>query len=310
MMKSGKSYKMVEKFSLKFSSGNNFKELSSEEELTLEKNLVWIFADRRSGTTWLGQELLSYNTKFMDEPLIGLHLGRLDPHKGGFILTTELQKDHEDYFFSEKYKDVWKYYLRKFILNRIYSQFHDLTHKIILKEPTGSTGAKIISDCLPNSKSITILRDGRDVLDSKMDAFRKDGWGTKKLGFPTLSKEERLSFIKTRAKQWVALIEILLKNHNERSEEVEFMIRYEELLEKTSEILKKLYQFIEIEISDEKINELVEKYSFKNIPEKDKGEGKFRRFATPGKWKENFDDDEKKVIDSIMGETLKKIDYQ
>lgn len=46
-------------------------ELSPDEENQLEKNLVWIFASRRSGTTWLGRDLLSYKTKFMNEPLIG-----------------------------------------------------------------------------------------------------------------------------------------------------------------------------------------------------------------------------------------------
>ena len=75
--------------------------LSEEEELALEKNLVWVFADRRSGTTWLAKELLSHQTKIMDEPLIGLHLGGrvfLRPHlwsleaTDGFARTINLQK--------------------------------------------------------------------------------------------------------------------------------------------------------------------------------------------------------------------------
>jgi len=73
--------------------------LSSEEELILEKNLVWIFADRRSGTTWLALELLSHNTKIMDEPLIGLHLGKFSHTNENIKRTLDIQGDRDDYFF-------------------------------------------------------------------------------------------------------------------------------------------------------------------------------------------------------------------
>ena len=94
------------------------KELSFEEELKLEKKLVWIFADRRSGTTWLANELLSYDTNSMDEPLIGQHLGRNFQIKEGFARTIEIQMERDNYFFSKKFKKTWLYFLRKLILNR------------------------------------------------------------------------------------------------------------------------------------------------------------------------------------------------
>jgi len=170
--------------------------LTTEEESIFEKNLVWIFADRRSGTTWL-KELLSYKTKSMDEPLIGLHLGRSILAKDCFVRTFDQQKDRPDYFFSESFTDVWKFFLRKLILNRIYVQFNNLADKIVLKEPTGSMAADIIAECLPNSKIIILLRDGRDVVDSKIDESSSEGWELK------LKKDKRRPITEKTKLQWI-----------------------------------------------------------------------------------------------------------
>ena len=109
-------------------------ELSEEQENILERNLVWIFGANRSGTTWLGRQLQLANNFILNEPLIGEHLGvsirRLDEMKRQYDINFK----RDDYFFSAKYKKEWQFYLRKLILNRIYSQFQDLTKKVIVKE--------------------------------------------------------------------------------------------------------------------------------------------------------------------------------
>jgi len=173
------------------------KELTPEQELMLEKNLVWIFASPRSGTTWLGTQLLEGKTYTMDEPRIG----RL-------IIPTLMEIDdrRKDYFFSNDYKKTWNYFLRKLILNRIFAQFQDFDKIITIKEPNASLAAPIISDCLPESKIIIMLRDGRDVIDSLINARSDEGWITKSEDQPSLSKEGRLGFIKFEGKSWVTTI--------------------------------------------------------------------------------------------------------
>jgi len=88
------------------------KELTPEEELTLEKNLVWLFGSPRSGTTWLGTQLLSTKTHTMLEPRIGRLI---------IPITEKINNKKQDYFFSDHYKKTWSFFLRKLILNRIYS---------------------------------------------------------------------------------------------------------------------------------------------------------------------------------------------
>ena len=284
------------------------KELSTEQESQLEQNLVWIFASRRSGTTWLGKELLSHETRFLDEPLIGIHLGRYEMSKTGLVRSFDVQKDRKDYFFSDVFGDSWKFYLRKLILNRIYSQFQDLTHKIIIKEPTGSIASDILAQCIPNSKIIVLLRDGRDVLDSIIDGLEKGGWESQDK-HPELTGDKRLEFIRQRSRFWTKLMKVLMDTFDSHNKKLCLKIRYEDLRKNTLEELQKIYQFLEIDVKQKVLEELVQKYSFENLPETEKGKGKFKRSATPGKWKESFNEEEKQVIEHLMGEMLRKLEY-
>lgn len=286
----------------------NIKELSTEQESQLEQNLVWIFASRRSGTTWLGKELLSHETRFLDEPLIGIHLGRYEMSKTGLVRSFDVQKDRKDYFFSDVFSDSWKFYLRKLILNRIYSQFQDLTHKIIIKEPTGSIASDILAQCMPNSKIIVLLRDGRDVLDSIIDGLEKGGWESQDK-HPELTGDKKLEFIRQSSRFWTKLMKVLMDTFDSHNKKLRLKIRYEDLRKNTLEELQKIYQFLEIDVKQNVLEELVQKYIFENLPETEKGKGKFKRSATPGKWKESFNEEEKQVIEHMMGEMLRKLDY-
>jgi len=287
------------------------KELSSEEESILESNLVWLLGSPRSGTSWLGLKLLSYQTNQIDHPHITEHLGT--PHVGIMDLVigrwVDRCKNNDGYFFNNQHKETWRYFLRKLILNRVFSQINDINHKIILKEPSVASGADLISECLPNSKFIILLRDSRDIIDSIIDAKKPSGFMTKMRDDPPISKDYRMKFIETRSKLWLKLIENLMNVYEKHSKNFRIIVKYEDLLKDTFGELKKIYKFLEIDISENKLKEIIEKYSFKNIPEKDKGVGKSARSATPGKWEEHFSDEEKELMQKIMGVTLKKIGY-
>jgi len=282
------------------------KELSDDEESGLERNLVWLFASPRSGTTWLGLELLSFQTHTMNEPNIGRHLGinRLD--NSNSINAEELDQN-PNYFFSKKYQNVWMLYTRKLILNRIYSQFRDLSKKIIVKEPVGSIGADIISQCLPHSKIIILIRDGRDIIDSFVDAA-SDGWMTEGRGLK-IPENDRIKFIKIQAKRWLDKTKILLNTLDVHNKQLLLIIKYEELLINTEKELEKIYQFLDINITKKELKEIIKKYSFENIPSYKKGKGKFIRSATPGNWKKNLKNEEKKIVIEVMSESLKKLGY-
>lgn len=286
-------------------------ELSEEQELSLEKNIVWVFGPVRGGTTWLGSQLLSYQTYTMFEPKITRLIGDWRQWIVQNGKKIDRQGAQKDYIFSLQYKKTWIYHLRKLILNRIYSQFPDFSKKIILKEPLGKGGSDIMSECLPNSKIIIIVRDGRDIIDSRLDAVRdQNSWGVKQEGNKPMAEDRKMTFIRNNSIQYVTLIEDLMSMHSNHDKKLRIMVRYEDLRNNTVEELSKIYQFLGIDIARNKLEEIVEKYSFENIPSQSKGKGKFNRYATPGKWKENFNEEEKKLMKSIMENTLKKLNYE
>ena len=74
--------------------------LNDEQELALEKNIVWVFAFPRSGTQWLGTQLLFHNTNILTGPSVGIHLGST---QGGmenkFMRNIDFLHKKEGYFF-------------------------------------------------------------------------------------------------------------------------------------------------------------------------------------------------------------------
>ncbi|HUS50584.1 MAG TPA: sulfotransferase domain-containing protein [Candidatus Paceibacterota bacterium] len=289
---------------------NKISELTIEDEEVLEKNLVWIFGSARSGTTWLADQLLSFNTKIINEPHITEFLDMSAHHKHPEISRSYDEfKKNPNYFFSDEYKNTWNYYLRKLILNRFHVEARDLSKRIIVKEPGGLGASDIISKCLPNCKMIIMIRDPRDIIDSIWDGTQKNGFMSKLTAVTPKHKKDRINFIRGQSRWWIKLMENLLETYKKQSRNKVIQVRYEEIRNNTFDILKRIYQFLEIEIKDETIEEIICKYSFKNIPSSQKGSGKFFRSASPGKWKENFSDDEKNIMNEIMSNTLKKLGY-
>jgi len=289
-------------------------ELTEEEESILEKNFVWLFGSGRSGTTWLATQLLTHKTNVINESRIGRHLGYLFGSPNNLQSEFELERQRKDYFFSIESKNIWEFYLRKLILNRIFSQFQEIHKVTILKEPSGNDiGFSIIAEIFPNSKIIMLLRDGRDILDSQIDAatygVRKGGWLEKTGHVKSLSPENRLPFIKHRAYYWVRVMEKMIKTYENHSPDLRLKIRYEDLLINTIPEVQKIYDFLEIPIEKDELDKLVDKSSFEKIPSNKKGKGKIARSAKPGSWKVNFNDEERKVMERIMGLTLKKLRY-
>ena len=282
--------------------------LSENNEEILESNLIWTIGMPRSGTTWLGTQLLSYGTQILDESQLGIHLGTLQRgSENNLVRDFDYFSNSGNYFFGKMYKNTWIYFLRKLILNRLYSQFPNISKKIVIKEPSASTVPDILLDCFPKSKMILILRDGRDVVDSNVDAFQKNTWRTKSNQINKVITN-RTAFIKQISKSWVTRTEIII-NTNRQYSQNSYLIQYENLRSNTLEEMKKIYKFLEIEITDEKLREIVDKSSFEKIPKEQKGSGKFARSATPGKWKEHFSEKEQKIMTEIMGDTLKKLGY-
>ncbi len=269
----------------------------------MEKNITWLFGAARSGTTWLALELLSHNTKSISEPMLERHLSVPSGIQDLRYIDNPLK--YSSYFFSDEYKKTWMFFLRKLILNRIYSEIQSIDKKIIIKELTIWGASDIISECMKNSKTIILLRDGRDVVDSAVEATSQDGF-MKNLG---LQKQTRPVKIIEQSQIWTTATKNLLKTYDMKSKGLRYKIKYEDLRKNTLEELEKIYKFLEIYIPKHELQKIVTNFTFENLPPEQKGPGKFARSATPGKWKENFSEEEKKIMEKIMEPTLRMLGY-
>ena len=280
------------------------KELSIEEEDKVEKNIVWVLGSPLSGIAIVSSNLLSYNTNMMDEPKIGKHLGTIIGAMEKQILRNiDHFRETPQYIFSKTYENTWLYYLRKLILNRIFAQFPDATEKItVIKEPTGTLVADIISKCLPNSKIIFLLRDGREAVDFELNSHTDSNDFIHKNEIKLSEKEKRLEFLEKWSRHWVKRVEIMMKTFELRNKELTYLVKYEDLRKNSNQITKQLYEFIGIKISEDELTKIVEKYPFK-ITTSSKNDEKSNDIV-PEKWKENMSEKEQSIMNNIMKEML------
>jgi len=270
-------------------------ELTREEEIRLERNIVWVFHSPR--TYWVSK-LFSYNLNIMEQPMIGSHLGIItDRRKEGFLTNKEIHELRNNYFFHDKYKDTWKFFLRKLILNRIHVEFHDLSKPIIILEyPDSSFGADIIVDCFPESKVIILVLDGRNIVQSQKSSLLKNN---KMLFGSGYSIPKMPEFIEQQSKMWVKMIEIFNQLEIIHSKNKLLILKFETLVDNIKENLKRIYQFLDVQIDDENLQNISKK-----ILEDERTKVLLRN------WRDSFTEEEISLMEKIMGNTLRKLGYK
>jgi hypothetical protein len=82
------------------------------------------------------------------------------------------------------------------------------------------------------------------------------------------------------------------------------IVRYEDLREDAIGTLGTMYAALGIEVDQSRLGAAVAKHSWEQIPDSDKGSGKFYRKAAPGGWREDLSPDQIKVVEEITGPIL------
>jgi hypothetical protein len=84
------------------------------------------------------------------------------------------------------------------------------------------------------------------------------------------------------------------------------LVRYEELRVDTLDTMRRIYSELGIAVDEKELARAVEKHSWENIPEEEKGEGKFYRKASPGSWREDLTPEQVEVVEKITAPLLKE----
>ena len=288
----------------------------------VERRSVWMLGSPRTGTTWLLNLLRTQDEIVgIDEPNIGYHLGLFLPdlfHKPAWSFEGERKRVNEvragsdDYFFNDRYAETWRPKLRELILSRIAAQMDDLDAGgkawCAIKEPNGSQAADMLMSTLPASRLMWVLRDGRDVIDSEVDAASKGSWLTAYGGEVEWSAEQRLDYVRERAYRWLWRQEIVAAAYDAHPDELKLRISYEDLLSDTEAGMREILGWLDVTPRAD-LAEVIAKGSFEAIPEANRGAGKFTRSASPGAWQQNLTPDEQRVVNEICGAQLRALGY-
>ena len=273
---------------------------------------------RRPGLR-LRPQAVAINEPYLPQHLIPLVPVRFDPtdlESRPALTLNDTRGDDPHYFFSEQYAYAWRPQLRKLILTRLAAQteraerdVHVNNPVVIVKEPNGSHGAEFMMSLLPQARLIFMVRDGRDVIDSFMDGMRAGGW----LAQPYMRKmetgEDRLAFASTEARSWLERTKTVQRAFEAHPPELRWKLRYEDLRADTTATLRPLLDWLGIDWSDAELETVISENAFEAIPARRRGSGTPLRAATPGLWREHMSDQERKVMEEIMGPKLVELGY-
>jgi len=289
----------------------------------LEAGLVWIFGSPRTGSSWLLRMLVANPLLItLDETYLPVHLVPMGATTtSGEYFESNNRADAPSYFFAKRYLPELKPELRQLVLRQLARQVREVATKrtvsaryVVIKEPNGTHAADSVFWLLPRGRMLFLLRDGRDVLDSMVDAMLNRGswWAERRRDMPAAEKlrgKDRLSFIKQQSTRWIHRIEAAQRAFDGLPEDRRLFIRYEELLADTATHLRRIFRWLEVDVPERKLQRIVSANEFSAIDPDKRGPGTPFRAAQPGLWRENFNEQEQAVIGDIMGPKLRELGY-
>jgi hypothetical protein len=272
-------------------------------------NILWIFGSGRSGSTWLSSMMGDMSNQVLwGEPWVGTLFGN-------FYYSQGEGRRQNPQFIMGRHRESWLRSIRNFVLDAAAVTFPDLKKNeyLVIKEPNGSIGAPLMMEALPESRMILLTRDPRDVVASSLDARREGGWhyekNRKRLyedGRKEPPKRGSVAFAENRAHNYLQGMGNAKKAYDAHGGP-KALVRYEELRADTLGEMKRIYATLGVPVNQEELARVVAKHSWENIPEEEKGEGKFYRKGKPGGWKEDLTPEQAEAIERVTAPLLAEL---
>lgn len=312
------------------------------DDAALERRLVWMLGSPRTGSTWLLRMLvhpwiLARNAPGglrrpprpgrrglpdvvpVDETYLVHHLAPLrePPGTGPDLLLNGARGADGAYVFNARHAAAWRPAVRRLILARLEAQEAEAVDRrrlreplVVIKEPNGSHGAQLLMSLLPEARLLFVLRDGRDVVDSMLDARREGSWVGDSPGLRAGARSRRLEVVRRQSELWVERVSAVERAYAAHPEPLRLLARYEDLRREPEPELARIRGWLGLDSGDRAVRGAVEANAFEALPAPATGPGKPRRAATPGLWRENTSSGEQDVMHAVMGAKLAELGYQ
>jgi Sulfotransferase family len=290
-----------------------------------EDQLVWIFGSSRSGSTWLLRMLACLDgVAPIDDPHLGHHLGVWRPISLAWSaaeyppeLTTldRVKHDKDSYFFSDRYRDAWGPALRRLIVDRFDAEARDHAvasgaarpPAVVVKEP-GSHVADHLMSLFPGSRLIFLLRDGRDVVDSWLAAYRTGSWALDEGAFPA-TPDGREALVRWQSAVWAFRTDVVQQAYEAHPADRRVMVRYEDLVADPVRQLQRIGEVLPVATPRRALAAAATAHDYGRVPRTEKGDHKFIRSAQPGGWRDNLTVAEQRIMHEILAAKLVELGY-
>lgn len=273
------------------------------------ENVIWMLGTSRTGSTWLASmmEELDGHTVWR-EPYVGELFGRLYHTWRG-----EKHFETRHFILGRRSRESWLKSVRAFILNEASVRFPRIADEgyLVIREPNGSIGAPLLMEALPESRMIFLVRDPRDVIASALDSARKGSWLYKRRIEEGAGRARAFGMATEALVEQTARMYLLNVGNSKVAYEAhrgpKVLVKYEDLRSETLGAMKRIYSELGIEVDEGKLARAVEKRSWENVPEEEKGEGKFYRKATPGGWREDLTPKQVETVERVTAPLLMEL---
>jgi hypothetical protein len=281
--------------------------LRSVESVEDPGRMVWIFGSGRSGSTWLRSMMRELGgARVWEEPMVGRLFGEF------YARAPKDNLRSADFVMGDPIRKGWISSIRNFVLDgaRYSNPRLGAGEYLVIKEPNGSVGAPLLMEALPESRMILLLRDPRDVVASVLDAATEGGWLYESREGRTgarLNRTDRRpnSFVRERANVYRRGVESALLAYDAHKGP-KVLVRYEDLRADTLGEMRRIYSVLGIPAEEEDLEKAVEKHSWQNVPEREKGRGKFYRRGTAGGWREDLTPKQVEVVEKATASLLER----
>ena len=265
-----------------------------------EDRLIWMFGSPRTGSTWLSRMMAELgNQERWHEPYVGLLFGSFVYER----LQNSKLLGSASFIMGEPHKKVWLNSIKDFVLEGARARYPNLREHqyLVVKEPNGSVGAPLLLEATPESRLVFLIRDPRDVVASRLDAFRKDSWSAQDRDLD--STDQLNAFTKELAEDYFNVVSQVQGAYGEHPGP-KTLLRYEDLRADTVGTLKRMYEGLGIGVDEGSLQAAVAKHAWDRVPEDEKGAGKFYRKAKPGSWEEDLSPEQVRIIEEATGAVL------
>jgi hypothetical protein len=270
-----------------------------------EADVLWIFGHPRSGTTWLANLLrVGLGMKLWNEP----YLGQILLFRNTLAANDPTRIEDETFWFSDPQEENWKASVNLLFTDVVARQAgprHGYTG-LVLKEPNGSISAPWIVKAMPDAKSVFMVRDIRDVIASLIDARKPGSWMDQRL----TQEFDRMKIVKQSVRRMYRIAERMAQVREIAAEGRYYEMRYERLRANTFDEMFHLAHHFGVPVDADELRNAVDKLAIENLPDEEKGPGKFIRKGEVGGWRNELEWGEIDHIQRHLGDMLDHFGYE